>query len=239
MKKLLLCLSFFMICGCFSNNSMKIPKGNKGEAKQEERSQKEITGEIEGDVHLPEIPADGLQTKKDPWKIKIDGIDVEVPYGSKGNFKVNSSGSSSSDSFTQMLSSWKVNSAPVQLFIFGGIIVAVGVGLIIFGLSKFGIVCLGVGFSLIACGVVINQYPWVFLIVVLLGLVIGGYFLYVQYSKKKLQGEKLNQEYVLEKFVKIIESLSEDTQSYIKKSLKEDDQSGVIRKVTHKARKID
>lgn len=242
MKKILLSciLSLFLFSGCNSTSGMKIPKGNKGSASQSESEKTKIVGEIEGDIELPETPALDKNGKPLPnIRIKVDGVDVEVPAGTKGKFQVGTKGTQITDSFTEMLSSWKVNSAPVQLFVFGGIIVAVGVGLMIFGMARIGVVCIGAGIALIACGVVINQYPWVFLIVVLLGLVIGAYFIYNQYKKKKLTGESIDQMYVLELLVDLIARLPEDMQEkYFKKPLREDDQSVTVRQITRKARGV-
>jgi len=243
MKRILLStiiILSLLIGGCGRTDGMKIPKGNKGSATQQEREKKNVTGEIEGEITLPEVPEFGPELDPEdipPWRVKVDGTDIEVPYGTKGKLTVKTRGSASLDSFTEMLSSWKVNSAPVQLFVFGGIIVAVGVGLIIFGMARIGVVCIGAGIALIACGVVINQYPWVFLIVVLLGLCAGTYFIYNQYKKKKITGDSGDQFYVLEKLTALIERLPEDLQEeYFKKYLREDDKSSMVRRVTRKAR---
>jgi hypothetical protein len=237
----ILCLvSLIFFSGCGSSIFNKIPKGNKGNASQQEKESKQTTGSIEGEIDLPSHNDLVNNAKTNPdWVIRADGAEIKVPYGSKGKIKFETNTSEKFDSFTKILSSWKVNSAPVQLFIFGGIIVAVGVGLIIFGMGRLGAVAIGSGIALIACGVVINSYPWVFLIVVLLGLVIGGYFLYNQYKKKKIQGESEDQFYTLERLVDLIARLPNDLQEeYFKQPLREDDASGIIRKITRQARGI-
>jgi len=230
-----------LIAGCgWRNSGMKIPKGNKGSATQQEREKKKTTGSIKGTVTLPEKPeVDAKGKQRPPITVKADGAEMQLPAGTTGELSLTVNGYESLDTFTEMLSSWKVNSAPVQLFVFGGIIVAVGVGLIIFGMARLGVVCIGAGIALIACGVVINQYPWVFLIVVLLGLCIGAYFLYNQYKKKKITGENGDQQYVLERMVDLVARLPNDLQEqYFKQPLREDDQSSTVRTITRKARGI-
>lgn len=229
-----------LLSGCQSSIFKKIPKGNKGNASQEEKESKQTTGSIRGEIDLPSHQNLKENAKTNPdWVIKADGAEIKVPYGSKGKIKFETNTSETFDSFTKILSSWKVNSAPVQLFVFGGIIVAVGVGLIIFGMGRIGVVAIGSGIALIACGVVINSYPWVFLIVVLLGLVIGAYFLYNQYKKKKISGENEDQFYTLERLVDLIARLPDEMQEeYFKQPLREDDLSGILRRITRKARGI-
>jgi len=238
MKRILLAtiLCLFML-GCRDNSDMKIPKGNQGSASQQEIEKKKISGEIKGSIKLPEPVVEDPEDLKQPWVIKVDGVDVQVPYGTKGEFEVKTVGSSSLDSFTEMVSSWKLNSAPVQLFIFGGILVAVGVVLIIFGMVKVGIMCIGAGFALITCGVLINQYPWIFLIVFGVGAIAGIYFIYIQFKKKSTIQENTDQQYVLEKLVDLVARLPEEFQEkYFKQPLKEDDQSAMVRRITRKAR---
>ena len=240
MKRLV--VIFICLCllsGCWRNPFSRIPKGNKGEATQRDTEKKKTTGTITGEIELPgpELPED-YEDKK-PLKIKADGVDVELPAGTKGKLKIGAQTNIQTTSLTSMISSWKLNSAPVQLTVFGGILVAVGIGLVIFGMSKIGIACAGMGGSLIACAIMINNYPWVVLIVMGLALVAGGYFLYNQYKKKKIEGESVDQMMVLSKLCKLIERMPEDIiDKYIKEPLKEDDDSAVIREITRRARGI-
>jgi len=225
-------------CGWKLPDGMKIPVGNKGSATQSEKEKSKVTGAISGEVTLPSVPFLDSEGKAQPdLIIKADGADVKLPAGTTGKLQITTNSSQTLDSFTEILSSWKINSAPVQLFAFGGIMVAVGVGLIIFGMTRIGVVCIGAGFALIACGVVINQYPWVFLIVVLLALCIGVYFIYNQYKKKVVTGESVDRMYVLESIVDLVAKLPDELQEkYFKQPLREDDKSAMVRSITRSAR---
>lgn len=228
--------------GCFSLFSTKkeeFPTGNVGSAGRQEKENEKIIGEISGEIELPELSDDVVAIGK-PMRIKVDGAEAELPSGTKGKLQIGVNNTSSSYSWNEFASSWKINSAPVQLFVFGGVIVAVGIGLIFFGLSRIGIAAVASGAALIACGVVINSYPWVILIIVGLSLIVGGYFLYTEYRKKKLEGETIDQFYVLERITDVISKLPNDIiEKYIKAPLKEDDNSGLVRKITRKARGLD
>ena len=233
-------LSFSILmagCGGSWGSKTKIPTGDEGEAKQQETTKERIVGEIEGEFELPEIPpVDTSGTPLPLQRIKLDGVEAEVPSGSKGKIKISTTKETDRDEFIEILSSWKINSAPVQLFVFGGILVAVGIALMVFGIIRIGIAAIAMGFGLIACGVM-NTYPWVFLLVILLGLVIGGYFIYTEFKKRKLHKDTSEKEYTLNRIVRFIEALPEEVQEkYFKKPMREDDGSLTIRKVTRKVR---
>lgn len=237
---LILLLSSFLCSGCLltKDNASRIPQGNKGEASQSDTKKEKVIGSIEGEIELPEIPAldeNGIPLPNQ--KIRIDGVDAELPVGSKGTFKLSASGSSSWDSFTEMSSSWKLNSAPVQLFVFGGFMVAAGVILMVFGMWKLGLGVASGGAALIGCGIMINQYPWVVLIVIGVGLLATGYYVYTEYNKKKVVGEKRDTEFVLEELTHVLSNMPDNLlETYVKQPLRESDNSSLIRRITKQAR---
>jgi len=236
---LLICIAFTISMGCIkTNNPGRIPTGNEGNASQTDTIRNRIIGDIEGEIELPEdLLLDTAGKPYPPYRIRIDGVDTEVPVGSKGKFKLSASGKTSTDSFTSMTSTWKLNSAPVQLFVFGGIMVAVGVVLMFFGMWWLGMGVSAGGASLIACGIMINQYPWVVLIVIGVGLVAAAYYIYVENKKKNLLGENKNTNFVLEELTEILSDMpTELLDKYVKQPLREHDKSALIKDVTRKAR---
>ncbi len=241
MRKLFLILILFTcIMGCdkFKFSNQRIPSGNDGKASQQDSTKQKVYGEMEGEFELPvKTLVDKSGIPFPPQKIRIDGVDAELPAGTKGVFKFSASGKNESYSFTDVSSTWKLNSAPVQLFVFGGIMVAGGVVLMFLGLHWLGIAISAGGGSLIACGVLINQFPWVVLIVACVCLIGIGYYLYTAISKKRLLGENKDTNFVLEELVDVVSDLPHEVlEKEIKNPLREHDSSDLIRKITRRAR---
>lgn len=225
-------------CGRWGSKDTRIPTGNKGQAKQSDSEKTKIYGDLEGEITLPEMPLfDDSGRLMAPIKIRVDGVDAELPAGSKGTFKLRASGNSSTYSWTEVSSEWKINSAPTQLFVFGAIMVAAGVILIFFGMTWLGLGVGSGGAALIGCGIMINQYPWVILIVIGIGLVSAGYYLYTTYKKKALVGENKDTNFVLEELTEVLSDMPDDLlETYVKQPLREHDKSDLIRQITRKAR---
>lgn len=108
-------------------------------------------------------------TQQEPSKVSIGGIDGD---GIGGGGSAGQAGGTS----TEM----KIIGVPPKqagLYLFGGLLVAAGIGLLVYGLRTPGICCVGGGFALITCGVLIDSYPWVFLIAGLIGAALLAYLL--------------------------------------------------------------
>jgi len=239
-KIFLICLISLFICGCGweMGGKPRVPQGNTGAAGQKDTEKTKVYGDIEGEFVLPEEPLmDSAGAMQKPLKFRIDGVDAEVPAGTKGKFKMSASGKSTTSSFTEITSKWQVNSAPTQLFVFGGFMIAAGIILMFFGMWWLGMGLSIGGGSLIACGIMINQYPWVILIVIGVCLICAAYYLYVELNKKKLSGENQDTSFVLSELVDILSDVPNDIlEKYIKQPLREHDQSSLIREITKKAR---
>lgn len=69
------------------------------------------------------------------------------------------------------------------LIVLGAICFAGGLALAIFGPVKLGLVTSAFGLSLVACGITIEKYPWVFIILFVLTVVAVAYILYELYDK--------------------------------------------------------
>jgi len=240
-KKLVpLFLICFLTVGCnfpWPENA-RVPKGQEGSAEQSDSEKKKVWGEIEGEFEFPEVPLmDAAGEVRPPYKFRIDGVDGEVPAGTRAKFKMSASGKTTTSSLTEIASTWKLNSAPVQLFVFGGLMVAAGAVLMFFGMWKLGVGISVGGGALIGCGIVINEFPWVILVVIGVGLVAATYYIYTEVHKKKLSGENKDTNFVLEELVDAVSDLpSEILEEYIKKPLREHDDSTLIREITRKAR---
>jgi len=244
MKQYILCIFLVLsltLSGCdtFSwSQKSRIPQGNAGKAAQTDSEKKKVYGDLEGEIELPETsPRDKNGKPLPPMTIRIDGVDAELPAGTKGKFKLSASGKTSTTSWTELSSTWKINSAPTQLFVFGGFMVAAGIVLMFFGMWKLGLGVAAGGGALIGCGIMINQYPWVILIVLGVGLLAAGYYIYTEVHKKKLKGENTDTNFVLEELINVLSDVPEDIlEKYVKQPLREHDQSSLIRDITRKAR---
>jgi len=216
----------------------RIPKGNAGSAEQTDSEKKKVYGEIEGEFEFPSIPLLDAEGKIQPqYKFRIDGVDGEVPAGTKAKFKMSASGKTSTSSWTELSSEWKINSAPTQLFVFGGFMVAAGCVLMFLGMWKLGLGLSFAGGALIGCGVMINQYPWVILIVIGISLVAAAYYIYTEVYKKKLKGENTDTNFVLEELLDVLSTVPNDIlEEYVKKPLREHDKSNIIRDITSRAK---
>ena len=239
MNKLFLVIIVSMfLTGCSMEDLFgnRVQKGDKGSISQELRQKKETTSEISGTVFIdPQIHPE-LRSSP-PLDITIGEKTLRIPSNAVVKLNVGVKEDVDEDTINKLFTSWKANSAPVQLFIFGSILVAVGVGLFWIGMARIGIASGIMGITLIGCGILINSYPWVVLIVIGLGLVGGVYFIFNQYKKKSIEGENQDTFLTVKKLCELITSLPNDIlDEYIKKPLKEDDKSALFRKITREAR---
>jgi len=234
---LALCLVFngCGIPGLFGKN---VPSGNQGQIEQQETNKTKVSGSIKGKVKLPNTPVLDKSGKPLPNQIiKIDGIETSLPQGSTGELNLDGDGDASSYTLNSLLTKWKLNSATTGLMIFGAIMIAGGCVLIYFGASAFGFAAIIAGFSLIACSVLIEKYPFVILGIVLIGVLVGIYFLYNYIRVNKLSKVKDDTMMVISKIAAEIEKLPSEIQSQIKNNLQKDDNSAIIKEVVTEAKK--
>ena len=72
-----------------------------------------------------------------------------------------------------------IGASPQQtgLYLLGGLLVAGGVMCLMNGLRGAGVACISGGFTIITCGVLVDRYPWVFLVAAGVGAAVGIYLL--------------------------------------------------------------
>lgn len=223
-------------CGITGLFGQKVPSGNQGQVEQEETTKSKVSGNIRGKVKLPEAPILDKSGRPLPNQtVKIDGIETSLPAGSQGELELDGDGNASTYTLNTLLTKWKVNSAPVQLFVFGSVLVAIGIVLCYFGAWGLGIAAAAAGLSLIACGILIDKYPFVVLIVVGVALVAAGLYIYQWWRLQNTSNKADDRLLVLQKITQQIENLSAEEKDKIKKALKEDDLSSKIREITQEA----
>lgn len=238
---LILCLSL-AISGCDIPGifGKAIPKGNQGQVEQQETNKSKVVGNIKGKIKLPEKPILGTNGKPLPnQNVKIDGIEASLPQGSTGELSLSGEGNETTYTLNSLLTKWKINSAPTQLFVFGAVLVAIGVVLCYFGAWTIGLGAVCGGFALIACGILIDKYPFVILIVIGVALVAAAIYVYQWWKLQKTTDDSDNRMLVVQKLTQEIEKLSKEEKDKIKTALKQDDLSAVIRNVTQEAMSSD
>lgn len=233
-------LSLSLICfgGCSFKGlfGQKVPKGDVGQVQQEETTKLKATGTIKGKIKLPtETAVDKTGRPLPNQTVKIDGIETSIPAGSQGELELDGDGNSSTYTINSLLSKWKINSAPTQLFVFGAVLVAIGIVLCYFGAWNLGLAAVVGGFSLIGCGIVIDKYPFVILIVIGVALLAAGVYVYHWWKLQKTTGKAEDRLLVLQKLTAQIDQLSSEDKAKIKSALKEDDLSSKIREITQEA----
>lgn len=236
---LVLCLTLSLGgCGISGLFGSKVPSGNQGEVAQEETTKSKASGNIRGKVKLPsETVLDKSGRPLPNQTVKIDGIETSIPAGSQGELEIDGDGNTSSYTLNSLLTKWKINSAPTQLFVFGAVLVAIGIVLCYFGAWNLGLGAVVGGFALIGCGILIDKYPFVILIVIGVALIAAGIYIYHWWKLQKASGAADDRLMVLQKLTSQIDQLSSADKDKIKAALKEDDLSAKIREVTQDAMK--
>lgn len=220
-------------CGIDGLFGKKVPAGNQGSIEQQETNKSKSSGNIKGKIKLPEGQSLGPNQI-----IKIDGIEASIPQGASGEIEIDGDGDVSTYSINSLLTKWKLNSPTTGLMIFGAIMIAGGCVLIYFGATGFGFAAIIAGFSLIACSVLIEKYPFVILGIVLIGVAAGIYFLYNYFKANKLSQVKDNTLMVIAKIAAEIEKLPAEVQAQIKTNLQKDDNSATIKEVVTEAKNL-
>lgn len=234
---LLLCLALSLGgCGFDGLFGKKVPSGNQGQVEQEETTKSKASGTIRGKVKLPsEVLVDKSGRPLPNQTVKIDGIETSIPAGSQGELELDGDGNTSTYTLNSLLTKWKVNSAPTQLFVFGAVLVAIGIVLCYFGAWNIGLGAVVGGFALIGCGILIDKYPFVILIVIGVALVAAGLYIYQWWKLQNTTGKAEDRLVVLQKLAAQIDQLSAEEKAKVKAALKEDDLSAKIREVTQEA----
>jgi hypothetical protein len=239
---LIMCLFFGMTSsGCTMTGlfGKRVQKGNEGQVAQEETLKSKSSGNIQGKIVLPHAPVLDNAGKPLPNQtLKIDGIETSLPAGSTGILEIEGDGNVSASSLNSLLSKWKLNSALTGLIVFGAVLIAVGCILIYLGAVGLGVAALIAGFSLIGCSVLVEKYPLVILGIVLIGIIIGIYFVYHYFKTRNASQVKEDSIMVIARIAAEIEKLPKEVQEQIKENLKKDDNSATIKQIVAEAKKL-
>ena len=160
MRKMLI-VALLLIAGC---SNMK-----EGEEKQQTKTVTERR--VLGAIDLTYAPSATLGNDP-PVVIEIFGEKIKVPKNAKINLTFKTQREKVQKEWYEYIGTFKASKKLVALLITGAFCLAGGAALMFFGSWKIGGAMMTFGLCLIACGVAIDKYPWVFLIV--LGLIIVG-----------------------------------------------------------------
>lgn len=228
---LLLCL---LVAGCdwYSMGRPKLQQGESTET-QKLKQRNELNTEIMVQTEPTNKP--GPVTVYDFYDHK-----VKVPSNAKIQFKVKNDYDSTQTDWYKLVGTFNYKSGMGQLIFIGALCVAAGAVLCYFGMWSIGVGLAIFGVLLIACGVTIEKYPWIFVCVLLLGLIGVVAFVIYTVRNKNLATTATTQETVLKEIVDKIEVLKkanpELVKQYITDALQKSDISSTIKKVVSKVK---
>lgn len=230
---LLLCLC---LVGCEWYDTRGRPKLQQGEATETQQLKQRNELDTEITVHTKPTEKPGPVTVYDFYDHK-----VKVPSNAEITFKVKNDYTSQQTDWYKLVGQFNYKSGMGQLIFIGALCIAGGAVLCYFGMWSVGIGLAIFGFLLIACGVTIEKYPWIFVCVLLLGLVGVVAFVIYAVRNKKLFGQTVDMETALKEIADQIDAFKkvdpEAVKKYITDGLAKSYNNQVIAAVTKKVRK--
>lgn len=235
MRKVLM-ITLLLLTGCDwygANGRPKLLQGNSTETQQVKQR-----NELETEILVESVPTEkpGPVTVYDFYDRKI-----KLPSTAKVHIKAQNDYSSTQTDWYKLVGSFNYKSGMGQLIFIGALCIAGGAVLCYFGMWSIGIGLAIFGFLLIACGITIEKYPWIFVCVLLLGLIAVVVFVIYSLRNKKLLGIQVDHETALKEICEQIEAMKkvdpEAVKKYITDGLAKSLNNQVIAKVTRKVRK--
>lgn len=240
MKRLGIVLLLVVLPGCAGGPFGWMKNAKTGTVKETEKHT--LIEKTTADVYVTSDPLPLPSTIAGPeldmpqWTYEIMGKTIKAPASAKVGIHVGSNAKESTWSLTEALGNFKATTNVGILIIGGGVATAVGVVLCFFGWLSLGLAVIAFGISMIACGVVIEQYPWVFLIVLGLGLCVGAYLILRIYYARQTATESEDKSTALGEIVKAIEMLPPIEAMNLKSRLAKSMENATIRKVVDKVK---
>jgi hypothetical protein len=233
---IILCLS---LVGCtWPTDSKGNPKPQEGSVREEQTVKQQ--DDVIADVMVESVPVDPLTTQVPPTNYKIFGRELTVPTGTKVSITAKNDYSMKQNDFYKMLGNFNYKSGQGQMIFIGAMCVAGGAVLCYFGLWSIGVGLIIFGILLITCGVVIERYPWVFLCVLVLGLIAVVAFVIYTIRHKNATTATTTTEAVLAEVCNSIEALKKTNPELVKQfitdELKKSDISATIKDVVTKVK---
>jgi hypothetical protein len=229
-----------LLCaGCkWPTDSKGNPVPQEGSVKQEQTVKQQ--DDVMAEVLVESVPVDPLTMKVPPTKYTVFGRELEVPTGTKVSINAKNDYSMKQNDFYKMLGNFNYKSGQGQMIFIGAMCVAGGAVLCYFGLWSIGVGLIIFGILLITCGVVIERYPWVFLVVLVLGLIAVAAFVIYTIRHKNATTAISTTESVLAEVCNKIEALKkinpELVEQYITEELKKSDISAKIKELVTKVK---
>lgn len=224
-------MRYLMIALIMLLPSCDISKTLVGDTKEKAKTEREW--KVKTDIMLEYEPCKGQECNTKPVDLKILGESMTVPANSKVKATFGSKRSDTSEEWNEFIGSITSSKKMTSLFVTGSFCIAGGVALMFFGLWNLGIITSAFGASLLACGVAIDKYPWVFFIVLVLVLFAIAYTLYEMVDKAH---QKSTLEKVVDKIDNLKTSVPEAAKRYVTDPLAKDKDAKMIKKHVRKAR---
>jgi len=173
----LLLISLLLLVGC-SQQSIE------EKTKRKTVSNRNVVADVVVEYDPYIIPE---MNKSPPVDMEIFDEKIKVPPNSKVRVTVGSERNRHQDEWFEMISNVKVSKKMTSLLVIGAFCLAGGGALLLFGSWKLASGAMVFGLCLITCGVMIDTYPWVFFIVMVVVLGGMGYLFYQLIDKHKQQ----------------------------------------------------
>jgi len=199
----LLVLSCLLLVGCPKVNidwkGRILPDKGKVEVKQETTEEKTIKTDVTITIDPYKEPR---VAERPPVKMDIMGEKITVPPNASIVLTIRSDREKKEYDWYSIIGEYNVSNKQAALAMIGALCMAAGLVLVFYGMWKMGAAAAGFGLMLMACGVVAEKYPWVFLIVLLAILGVVGYMIYcfvVSRNKELTLGKLVGQVEVMKR----------------------------------------
>jgi len=203
------------------------------ESKTEQTTKTQTSRLVAADFDLEYDPTILDQPYAPPMDIQIFDEVMRIPPNAKVKASFTSDRSRNQQAWYEYIGTVEMSRQMTGLLAAGALFMALGALLAYYGRWKLGAGVALFGLILITCGVAIDRYPWVFLVVMILVLVGIGYLAY-EFVKSKQQST------TLKKIVERVESLKlivpEEVKRAVTDPLAKDKEAKTIRKQVQNAK---
>lgn len=162
------------------------PQMSEGE--EQEHRESKVDQSIKADIKIDYDPHKQPAIRnRPPVSMSLMGENIVVPPNSTVTATFKSDRDNSQSEWFDYIGKFKASKKMASLLIGGSICLAGGTLLCLYGAWNLGIAVAGFGLVLLTCGVVIEKYPWLFIIILILGAAAGCYVIYFMLDKHKQQ----------------------------------------------------
>lgn len=234
MMRIVMCAMLLVLTGCNWTGLKWSPKAKTEQTEQKVKQEKDVVTDVFIDY--------GPSLTGEPVVMDFFGSKLEVPANTKVTGTAKSNYNSAQTDWSSVISKFDVKTGTGQIVFIGALCLAAAAVLCYLGMWKLGLGVAVAGGVLIACGVLVTQYPWVILLVLGLGTLGVGAFVYYTYRSKSSSNEANDMAKVLKVICDRIDILKkvdpEGVKNYVTDALAKSHDSKLIETITKKLRSL-